>query len=389
MLAGISQAAGCSQRPFACQDRSYSALGATVLYSSATEPNSGAFLSSVEFLEQGSWGRGGSYSRDWCSDCNIAFCFPFPEEKPKPDPVLKPSSPMLRAEPAAEKQDPALPVTEPSPPHSPPAPTAAPSPPPTPLAAIATAAAAKPSPTADPEERCEVASPKEEAMPLPSLDASDPVPTEEPRGEACQEAGSPAAPGDVPVTVSVSMNTSKELNGVSESVTAAESGADVAAGDVVPLAADPQEPEAAPGDLGSVPPLSTPRVAPSPPPAPAPSPPPPPAALTSTAPSPPPPLPPGAPPAQGDVEGEEGARTASSEELADAEKKEEMEADGQLEESMEALSLSSSKSPVPGKCLAARGMQQSHRKGSLGLFCLVFPFVSVAGKSDSASWPLL
>ncbi|XP_042748424.1 eukaryotic translation initiation factor 4 gamma 3 isoform X8 [Lagopus leucura] len=272
---------------------------------------------------------------------------PKQEEKPKPDPVLKPSSPMLRAEPTAEKQDPALPVAEPSPPHSPPAPAAAPSPPPAPLAAAATAAAAKPSPTADPEERCEVASPKEEAMPLPSLDASDPVPTEEPRGEACQEAGSRVAPGDVPVTVSVNMNTSKELNGVSESIAAAESGADVAAGDVVPLAADPQEPEAAPGDLGSVPLPSTPRVAPSPLPAPAPSPPSPPAALTSTAPSPPPPLPPGAPPAQGDVEGEEGARTAPSEELTDAEKKEETEADGQLEESTEALSLSSSKSPVP------------------------------------------
>uniref|UniRef100_A0A8C3KSC6 Eukaryotic translation initiation factor 4 gamma 3 n=1 Tax=Chrysolophus pictus TaxID=9089 RepID=A0A8C3KSC6_CHRPC len=213
------------------------------------------------------------------------------------------------------------------------------------LTAAATATPAKPSSTADPEERCEVASPKEEAMPLPSLNTSDPVPTEEPRGEACQEAGSAAAPSDVPVTVST--NTINELNGVSESIAAAESGADVAAGDAVPLAADPQDPGAAPGDLGSVPPPSTPRGAPSPPPAAAPSPPPTPAALSTTAPSPPPPLPPSAPPAQGDVEGEEGTRTAPSEELTDSEKKEEMEADGQPEESMEALSLSSSKSPVP------------------------------------------
>uniref|UniRef100_A0A8C9FG29 Eukaryotic translation initiation factor 4 gamma 3 n=1 Tax=Pavo cristatus TaxID=9049 RepID=A0A8C9FG29_PAVCR len=274
---------------------------------------------------------------------------PKQEEKPKPDPVLKPSSPVLRAEPAAEKQEP---VAEPTPPHTPPAPTAAPSPPPTPLTAAATTAPAKPSPTADPEERCEVASPKEEVMPLPSavpcLDTSDPVPAEEPCGETCQEPGSTAAPGDVPVTVS--MNTINELNGVSESVAAAESGADVAAGDAVPLAADPQEPGAAPGDLGTAPPPSTPRAAPSPPPAPAPSPPPPPpppAALTITAPSPPPPLPPSAPPAQGDVEGEEGTRTAPSEELTDTEKKDETEADGQLEESAEAPSLSSSKSPVP------------------------------------------
>ncbi|XP_015152755.2 eukaryotic translation initiation factor 4 gamma 3 isoform X9 [Gallus gallus] len=278
---------------------------------------------------------------------------PKQEEKPKPDPVLKLSSSVLRAESAAEKQDPAMPVAEPTPPHTPPAPAAAPSPPPAPLTAAATIAPAKPSPTADLEEGCEVASPKEEAMPLPSavpcLDMLDPVPTEEPCGEACQEPGSAAAPADVPVTVS--MNTINDLNGVSENVAAAESGAGVAAEDAVPLTDGPQEPGAAPGDLGTAPPPSTPHAAaaPSPLPAPAPSPPPPPpaAALTSTAPSPPSPLPPSAPPAQGDVEGEEGTRTAPSEELTDTEKKEETEADGQLEESTEALSLSSSKSPVP------------------------------------------
>uniref|UniRef100_A0A8C2TJ14 Eukaryotic translation initiation factor 4 gamma 3 n=1 Tax=Coturnix japonica TaxID=93934 RepID=A0A8C2TJ14_COTJA len=291
---------------------------------------------------------------------------PKQEEKPKPDPVLKPSSPVLRAEPAAEKQELVMPVAEPTPPHSPPAPTAAQSPPPAPLTAAATTTPAKPSPAANPEERCEVTSPKEEAMPLPStvpcLDMSDPVPAEEPRGETCQEPGSAAAPGDVLVTVS--MSAINELNGVNESVAAAESGADVAAGDVVPLAANPQEPGAAPGDLGTAPLPSTPCAAPSPPPAPAaspPLPPPPPATLTSAAPSPPLPLPPSAPPAQRDVEGEEGARTAPSEELTDTEKKEETEADGQPEESMEAASLSSNKSPVPSECLATWG--------SLGLFC--------------------
>ncbi|XP_072210173.1 eukaryotic translation initiation factor 4 gamma 3 isoform X7 [Excalfactoria chinensis] len=276
---------------------------------------------------------------------------PKQEEKPKPDPVLKPSSPVLRAEPAAENQEPAMPVAEPTPPHTPPAPTVAQSPPPAPLTAAATAAPAKPSPAATPEERCEVASPKEEVMPLPSavpcLDTSDPVPAEEPRGETCQEPGSAAAPGDVLVTVSIS--SINELNGVNESVAAAESGADVAAGDAVLLATDTQEPAAAPGDLGTAPLPSTPCVAPSPPPAPAasppPPPPPPPATLTSAAPS--PPLPPSAPHAQGDVEGEEGTRTAPSDELTDMEKKEEMEADGQPEESMEAASLSSNKSPVP------------------------------------------
>ncbi|XP_065594314.1 eukaryotic translation initiation factor 4 gamma 3 isoform X9 [Cyrtonyx montezumae] len=279
---------------------------------------------------------------------------PKQEEKPKPDPVLKPSSPVLRAEPAAEKQELAVPVAEPTPPHTPPAPAAAPSLPLIPLTSAATSAPAKPSPTADPEEGCEVASPQEEAVPLlsavPCTVVSDPVPAEEPRGEACQEPGSDAAPGDALVTASTS--TTDELNGVSENVAAAEIGAEVAVGDAVPHTADPQEPGAAPGDLGTEVPPSTPCAAPSPPPAPAPSPPPPsipppPAAVTTTAPSPPLPLPPSAPPAQGDVEGEEGTRTAPSEELTDNEKKEETEADGQPEESVEAPSLSSSKSTVP------------------------------------------
>uniref|UniRef100_A0A8C9MMQ3 Eukaryotic translation initiation factor 4 gamma 3 n=1 Tax=Serinus canaria TaxID=9135 RepID=A0A8C9MMQ3_SERCA len=55
------------------------------------------------------------------------------------------------------------------------------------------------------------------------------------------------------------------------------------------------------------------------------------------------------PAAAGDLEGEESTRTTLSEEVKDTEKKEETEADGQLEESQEALSVNSSKSPVPGK----------------------------------------
>ncbi|NXY09910.1 IF4G3 factor, partial [Pteruthius melanotis] len=52
---------------------------------------------------------------------------------------------------------------------------------------------------------------------------------------------------------------------------------------------------------------------------------------------------------QGDLEGEESTRTTLSEEVKDTEKKEETEADGQLEESREALSVNSSKSPVPAQ----------------------------------------
>uniref|UniRef100_A0A8C9MM41 Eukaryotic translation initiation factor 4 gamma 3 n=1 Tax=Serinus canaria TaxID=9135 RepID=A0A8C9MM41_SERCA len=55
------------------------------------------------------------------------------------------------------------------------------------------------------------------------------------------------------------------------------------------------------------------------------------------------------PAAAGDLEGEESTRTTLSEEVKDTEKKEETEADGQLEESQEALSVNSSKSPVPAQ----------------------------------------
>ncbi|KFQ31937.1 Eukaryotic translation initiation factor 4 gamma 3, partial [Merops nubicus] len=74
------------------------------------------------------------------------------------------------------------------------------------------------------------------------------------------------------------------------------------------------------------------------------------AAVTTTTPSPPPlPSPSALPVVQGDLEGEEGTRTTLSEEVKDTEKKEEAEADGQLEESTEAQSLNSSKSPGPAQ----------------------------------------
>ncbi|XP_029821082.1 eukaryotic translation initiation factor 4 gamma 3 [Manacus vitellinus] len=74
------------------------------------------------------------------------------------------------------------------------------------------------------------------------------------------------------------------------------------------------------------------------------------AAVPTTTPSPPPLPPPSAlPVVQGDLEGEESTRTTLSEEVKDAEKKEEPEADGQLEESAEAPSVNSSKSPVPAQ----------------------------------------
>ncbi|XP_010012532.1 PREDICTED: eukaryotic translation initiation factor 4 gamma 3, partial [Nestor notabilis] len=291
---------------------------------------------------------------------------PKQEEKPKPDPVLKPSSPVLRPEPAGEKKDQAGQTTEATsvetPPELPLAPSPTPAAPVAVVPASATAAvvtvSSKPTFTADSEEKCELASPKEEAMPIsnatPCTDTSDPLPAEEADAEVCEEPSSVAS-SDIPVTAST--NLINEVNGVSEKVTAAESVVDVAQTEAAPLTVELETPEAPPAEVESVPSSSALHAAPSPPPTPPPTPPPPSppssvaaAAVTTTTPSPPPlPSPSALPVVQGDLEGEESTRTTLSEEVKDTEKKEETEADGQLEESTEAPSLNLSKSPVPAQ----------------------------------------
>ncbi|NXB64830.1 IF4G3 factor, partial [Struthidea cinerea] len=286
------------------------------------------------------------------------------EEKPKPDPVLKPPSPVLRPEPTGEKKDQAGQTTEAptsveTPPELPRAPSPAPA---TPVAAVPAAAAAvtvssKPPPTADPEDKCELASPKEEAMPTssatPCTEPAAPPPAEEPGAEVCAEPSSAvASPGDAPATAGPAVGI--DSSGAGDS--GAEPGAEVAPAEAAPLTVESEPPEAPPVEVESVPSSpSAPHTAPSPPPTPPLTPPPPSppvsvAAVTTTTPSPPPlPSPSALPVVQGDLEGEESTRTTLSEEVKDTEKKEETEADGQLEESREALSVNSSKSPVPAQ----------------------------------------
>ncbi|KAM6240895.1 eukaryotic translation initiation factor 4 gamma 3 isoform 12-T12 [Porphyrio hochstetteri] len=287
---------------------------------------------------------------------------PKQEEKPKPDPVLTPPSPVLRPEPTGEKKDQAGQTSEATSVETPPELPLAPSPTPAAPMAVVSAAAVVTIPSkstfaADTEEKCELASPKEEATPIPNAapctDASDPSPAEEADAELCKEPSSVAS-SDIPVTAST--NLINEMNGVSDKVPAAESVVDVAQADVAPLTVELEAPEAPPAEVESVLPSSALHTAPSPPPTPPPTPPPPSppisvaaaAVVPTTTPSPPPlPSPSALPVVQGDLEGEESMRTILSEEVKDTEKKEETEADGQLEEGEEAQSLNSSKSPVP------------------------------------------
>ncbi|XP_075629486.1 eukaryotic translation initiation factor 4 gamma 3 isoform X10 [Balearica regulorum gibbericeps] len=289
---------------------------------------------------------------------------PKQEEKPKPEPVLKPPSPVLRPEPTGEKKDQAGQTTEATSVETPPELPLAPSPTPAAPVAVVSAAAvvavsSKSTFAADSEEKCELASPKEEATPIsnaaPCTETSDPSPAEEADAELCKEPSSVAS-SDIPVTAST--NLINEMNGVSEKVTAAESIVDVAQAEVAPLTVELETPEAPPAEVESVPSSSALHAAPSPPPTPPPTPPPPSppisvaaaAAVPTTTPS-PPPLPSLSTLSvvQGDLEGEESARTILNEEVKDTEKKEETEADGQLEESTEAQSLNLSKSPVPAQ----------------------------------------
>ncbi|XP_031987869.1 eukaryotic translation initiation factor 4 gamma 3 isoform X7 [Corvus moneduloides] len=286
------------------------------------------------------------------------------EEKPKPDPVLKPPSPVLRPEPTGEKKDQAGQMTEaPTSVETPPEVPRAPSPAPAaPVAAVPTAAvtvSSRPLPVADPEDKCELASPKEEAMPAssatPCTEPAAPPAAEEPGAAVCAEPSSAvASPGDAPAAAGPGVSNS--ASGVRDAGAAAEPGAEVALAEAAPLTVESEPPEAPPAEVESVPSSpSAPHAAPSPPPTPPPTPPPPSppvsvAAVTTTTPSPPPlPSPSALPVVQGDLEGEESTRTTLSEEVKDTEKKEETEADGQLEESREALSVNSRKSPVPAQ----------------------------------------
>ncbi|NXQ19542.1 IF4G3 factor, partial [Peucedramus taeniatus] len=284
------------------------------------------------------------------------------EEKPKPDPVLKPPSPVLRPEPAGEKKDQAGQTTEaPSSVEPPAEPLRPPSPAPAaPVAAVpaAVTVSSPAPPAADPEDKCELAFPREEAMPTPSATAcpepAAPPPAEEPGAEACTEPSSAvASPGDTPVAVPAGPGVTGDTGSAGAT---AEPGAEAAQAEAAAVTVEVEPTEAPPAEVESAPsPPSAPLAAPSPPPTPPPTPPPPSpplpvAAVTTTTPSPPPlPSPSALPVVQGDLEGEESTRTTLSEEVKDSEKKEETEADGQLEESQEALSVNSSKSPVPAQ----------------------------------------
>ncbi|XP_039365455.1 eukaryotic translation initiation factor 4 gamma 3 isoform X8 [Mauremys reevesii] len=278
---------------------------------------------------------------------------PKQDEKPKPDPVLKSPSPVLRPEPSGEKKDQAGQTSETASMESPPElPLAAL---PDPVVVAAVAVSSKSAFTANSEERCELTSPKEETMPIsnatPCTEESDFSPTEEADADTCKEP-SIVATSDIPVTAST--NLINEINGVNEKVTATDDIAEIVQQEVAPLTVELEILEGLPAEVESVPSSIALSTSPSPPltpPIPVSA-----AVNTTTPPSPPPPLP--SPPislpaVQGDLHGEESRRTTLNEVVKDTQKKEEVEADGQPEENAESQNLISRKNPVPPQTAVA------------------------------------
>ncbi|XP_021792684.1 eukaryotic translation initiation factor 4 gamma 3 isoform X20 [Papio anubis] len=282
------------------------------------------------------------------------------EEKPKPDPVLKSPSPVLRLVLSGEKKEQEGQTSEttaivsiaelPLPPS------------PTTVSSIARSTIASPTSSALSsqllfttaiDDRCELSSSREDTVPVPSLtsctETSDPLPTNENDGDICKKPCS-VAPNDIPLISSTTLI--NEINGVSEKLPATESTVEIVKQEVLPLTLELEILENPPEEmkLECIPTPITPSTVPSfppTPPTPPTSPPPTPvivpaAATTVSSPS-------AAITVQRVLEEDESIRTCLSEDAKEIQNKIEVEADGQTEEILDSQNLNSRRSPVPAQ----------------------------------------
>ncbi|XP_024622634.1 eukaryotic translation initiation factor 4 gamma 3-like, partial [Neophocaena asiaeorientalis asiaeorientalis] len=280
------------------------------------------------------------------------------EEKPKPDPVLKTPSPVLRLALSGEKKEQAGQTSEVTAVEAIPELTLPPSP--TTISPLARSTVASPTSAAlssqpvfatATDDRCELSSSKEDTVPIPSptscTEASDPSPTDETDDDICKKSCS-VAPNDIPLISST--NLINEMNGVSEKLPATESIVEIVKQEVLPLTLELEILENPPEEMKveSVATPITPSIVPS---------------FSPSAPTPPaspPPTPVIVPAAASNVstasgptavqrvlEEDESVRTCLNEDAKEIQNKIEVEADGQTEEIMDSQNLSSRKSPVP------------------------------------------
>ncbi|XP_054546822.1 eukaryotic translation initiation factor 4 gamma 3 isoform X3 [Talpa occidentalis] len=282
------------------------------------------------------------------------------EEKPKPDPVLKSPSPVLRlvlsgekkeqagqaSESAAVESIPELPLPSSPATVSPVARNTIASP-------ISAVLSSHPIFTTPLDDRCELSSSKEDTVPTPSstscTETSDPSPTDENDDDICKTPCS-VAPNDTPLISST--NLINEMNGVSEKLPVTESIVEIVKQEVLPLTLELEILENPPEEM-KVECISAP-IAPS--------------TVSSFSPSsPPPPVSPPSTPVtvpvaatnvssagahttvQRVLEEEESIRTCLSEDAKEIQSKTEVEADGQTEEIVDSQNLSSRKSPLPAQ----------------------------------------
>lgn len=281
------------------------------------------------------------------------------EEKPKPDPVLKPPTPVLRLVLSGEKKEQVGQMAETTAAESlpelplPPSPTAV-----SPVArstiASPTSAALSSQPifTTALDDRCDLSSSKEDTFPVPTptscTETSDPSQMDVIDDDICKKSCS-VAPNDIPLISST--NIINEMNGVSEKLAATESIVELVKQEVLPLTLEleilenPLEEMKVECVSAPITPSTVPSFSPSPPTPPASPPPAPvivPSAATDVSAA-------GAPAAGQRVEEDESVRTCLGEDAREIPNKTEGDADGQTEEVVEPQSLSSRKSPVPAQ----------------------------------------
>ncbi|XP_055117018.1 eukaryotic translation initiation factor 4 gamma 3 isoform X12 [Symphalangus syndactylus] len=279
------------------------------------------------------------------------------EEKPKPDPVLKSPSPVLRLVLSGEKKEQEGQASETTAIVSiaelplPPSPTTVSSIARSTIAApTSSALSSQPIFTTAIDDRCELSSSREDTIPIPSLtsctETSDPLPTNENDDDICKKPCS-VAPNDIPLISST--NLINEINGVSEKLSATESIVEIVKQEVLPLTLELEILENPPEEMklecipAPIIPSTVPSFPPTPPTPPA-SPPPTPvivpaAATTVSSPS-------AAITVQRVLEEDESVRTCLSEDAKEIQNKIEVEADGQTEEILDSQNLNS-RSPVP------------------------------------------
>ncbi|XP_048672101.1 eukaryotic translation initiation factor 4 gamma 3 isoform X9 [Marmota marmota marmota] len=282
------------------------------------------------------------------------------EEKPKPDPVLKSPSPVLRLVLSGEKKEHGGQTAEATTIESIPEHPLPPSP--TTVSSVARSTVASPTSaalssqpifTTSLDDRCELSSSKEDTVPTPSpiscTETSDPSPTDEIDSNICKK---PCSVASNDMSLISSANLINEMNGISEKLPATESIVEIVKQEVLPLTLELEILENPPEEM-KVECISTP-ITPSTVPSFSPAPPTPPAS--------PPPLPVIVPAAASTVttqsaptavqrvfEEEESVRTCPSEDSKEIQNKVEVEADGQTEENTDSQNLNSRKSPTPAQ----------------------------------------